>query len=252
MRGLSGRVAIIAGAGAIGSATAKRLAAEGARVVIGDMFVTSAEATAAEIVAAGGYAVGVAFDMTDELSIAALVATATNHYGGLDIMHVNAADMVAGVHDTDALAIPLDVFDRTIEVNLRGHLLCTRHALPAMLARGSGALIYTSSAGAFRGEAERIAYAISKSGLHALVRHVASRWGKDNIRSNAVAPGFVATEQLLAKVPAELQAEWLACTPSPRLSSPDDIASMVVMLASDDGRSVNGQVISVDGGLTMR
>lgn len=252
MRGLEGRVAVIAGGGAIGGATARRLAAEGVSVVIGDMNAASAKTTAAEIVAAGGNAVGVGFDMTDEASIAAMVKVAAERFGGLDIMHVNAADMTAAMRDTDALTVPLEVFDRTLEVNLRGHLLCTRHALPALLARGGGALIYTSSAGAFRGEPVRLAYAVSKSGLHALMRHVASRWGKENIRANVVAPGTVMTDQARAVMPEEMQADWLAQTRSPRLGRPDDIAGMVAMLASEEGVWINGQVISIDGGLTMR
>jgi NAD(P)-dependent dehydrogenase (short-subunit alcohol dehydrogenase family) len=250
---LDGRVAVIAGGGSgIGAATARRLAAEGARVVIGDLAATAAEAVAAEIAAAGGSAVGVGFDITDEASVAALVGTALERFGGLDICHVNAADLAAILQDTDALTVPLEVFDRTLAVNLRGHLLVTRHALPALLARGGGAIIYTSSAAGFVGEPERVSYAVSKSGLHALVRHVATRWGKEGVRANAVAPGLVLTAPVAANMPEKIKAGALARTRSTRLGTPEDIAGTVAMLASDDGAWINGQILSVDGGTTMR
>src|SRR4030095_8474875 len=119
---------------------------------------------------------------------------AGQRFGGLDGMHVNAADLGIITRDGDAITLPLDVFDRTIAVNLRGHLLCTRYAVPEMLKRGGGALVYTSSVAAYMGEPARVAYAIAKNGLHALLRHVASRWGKQGIRANAVAPGLVLTD----------------------------------------------------------
>lgn len=252
MTDLTGKVAVIAGCGSIGGATAKRLAANGANVVLGDLDAGSAQQIADEIVAKGGTALGQGVDITDEASIANLVRAAVDTFGRLDIFHANAADMGSLRNDTDALSVSLEVFDRTIEVNLRGHLLCTRHALPEMLSVGGGALIYTSSAAAFNGEAERVAYAMSKSGLHALVRHVATRWGKDNIRANAVAPGFVMTERVSVNMPEAEKVKALANTRSQRLGRPEDIASMVALLASDEGAWINGQVISVDGGNTIR
>ncbi len=180
MRGLNGKVYIVAGGGSgIGAATAIRLAQEGSAVVIGDLSAQHASAVASEIASRGGAAVGIAFDLRDEASVARLVSTATESFGRLDGAHLNAADLEAVAQDSTACDVPLEIFDRTLQVNLRGHLLCTRHVLPALLARGGGSIVYTSSGAAFMGEPERIAYAVSKSGLHALVRHLTSRWASN-------------------------------------------------------------------------
>ncbi|HEU4324116.1 MAG TPA: glucose 1-dehydrogenase [Roseiflexaceae bacterium] len=252
MRGLTNKVAVIAGGGSgIGAATARRLAEEGARVVVGDINAENADRVARQIGEAGGQAISVQFDISDDASVAALVAAAVETYGGLDLLHANAADLGIVFQDLDALTVPLEIFDRTIAVNLRGHLLCTRHALPALLKRGGGAIVYTSSAAAFIGEPERVAYGVSKSGINALMRNVASRWGKQGIRANALAPGFVLTETA-SQAPEEMLAGFLAMTRSPRLGSPSDIAALVAFLASDDGAWINGQVISIDGGAVLR
>jgi NAD(P)-dependent dehydrogenase (short-subunit alcohol dehydrogenase family) len=253
MRRLEGKVLIVAGGGSgIGAAVAQRLAQEGAAVVVGDLNAAAAEAVAASIVASGGRASGVGCDIADEAAANALVAAAVRDYGGLDGIHVNAADMQAIRSDGDALQLDLAVFDRTLAVNLRGHLLCTRAALPELLKRGGGAIVYTSSGAADMGEPTRLSYAVSKSGLHALMRHVASRWGKQGIRANAVAPGLVITEQLREHFPENLRQATLAITRSPRLGASEDIAAMVAMLMSADGEWINGQVIGVDGGAMFR
>src|SRR5690348_7180735 len=180
MRGLSEKVVIVAGGGSgIGAATARRLAAEGAAVVVGDLVGDNAEAVAAEVRDAGGRARAVQFDIADDASVTALVDTAVGEYGGLDAMHANAADLSPETigQDSNALEVPMDVFMHTLDVNLKGHLLCTRHALPHLLERGGGALVYTSSAAGHVGEPERPSYAASKAGINSLVRHVASHWG---------------------------------------------------------------------------
>jgi NAD(P)-dependent dehydrogenase (short-subunit alcohol dehydrogenase family) len=253
VRGLERKVFIVAGGGSgIGAATAQRLAEEGAAVAIGDLSRSHAEQTAAQITADGGKALGLEFDITSDASVRALVATTEAAYGGVDGIHVNAADLVAVNRDTDALDVPLEVFDRTLQVNLRGHLLCTRHVLPKLLERGGGSIVYTSSAAAFMGEPLRVAYAVSKSGLHALVRHVASQWGKRNVRANAVAPGLVMTDAMQRTLPEADRARVLGITRSPRLGEPRDIAAAVAFLCSRDGEWINGQVLSVDGGVTLR
>ncbi|HTJ64414.1 MAG TPA: SDR family oxidoreductase [Alphaproteobacteria bacterium] len=253
MRGLKGKVAVIAGGGTgIGAATAIRLAEEGVSVAVGDINIRAAEEVVGNIAAAGGNAIAVHFDVSDDESVRNLVATAVETYGGIDLMHANAADLSLCMNDSDAVDISLEIWDQTMAVNLRGHLLCTRHAIPALLKRGGGAIVYTSSGAAYVGEPVRVAYAVSKSGINALMRHVASRWGKEGIRSNAIAPGLIMTENALKNMPQERQDEMLALGRSKRLGFPGDIASTVVMLASDDGDWINGQVISVDGGITMR
>jgi NAD(P)-dependent dehydrogenase (short-subunit alcohol dehydrogenase family) len=253
MQRLIDKVAVIAGGGSgIGAATAERLAMEGATVVIGDLDGDNAIALAQRIQARGQRALGVQCDISDDASVAALVAAALDTFGGIDLMHANAADMGAIMHDTTVLDVPLEIFDRTIAVNLRGYLLCTRHALPALLQRGGGAIVYTSSAAAFMGEPQRVCYGISKSGIHALMRHVASAWGKQGIRANVVAPGLILTESIRTQAPAQFKADVLERGRSPRLGEPADIAATVAFLASEDGEWINGQVISVDGGVSMR
>ena len=252
MRGLQGKTILVAGgAGGIGTATSSRLGVEGAHVVVGDLDGEAAQGVAKQIEGDGGTAIGTALDISDESSIKAFVDLAVSTYGGIDGLHGNAADMGAIRSDTGVADIDLDVFDRTQAVNVRGHLVCTRHALPHLLER-RGAVVYTTSAAAFVGEPERVAYAISKAGINALVRHVASKYGREGLRANAVAPGLVLTETAKANVSSEFREFAKAATRSDRLGDPADIAAMVAFLLSDDGAWINGQVISVDGGATLR
>ena len=125
-------------------------------------------------------------------------------------------------------------------------------ALALLSACGGGALLFTSSAAAFAGEPERPSYAMAKSGLGGLVRHLASRWGKEGIRANAVAPGLVLTETIRASIDPAFRDMALAVTRSHRLGAPEDIAALVAFLASDDASWINGQIISVDGGAVLR
>ena len=253
MRGLKGKVAVIVGAATgIGKATAIRLAEEGASLALGDINVAGVEAVARQVNTAGGKAIAAACDISDDASVKALVDAAVRIYGGIDFLHANAADLSIVLSDTTAVDVPLEVFDRTIAVNLRGHLLCTRHAIPEFQKRGGGAIVYTSSAAAYAGEPERVSYAVSKSGINALMRHVASRWGKEGIRANAIAPGVVITDATRTGIPDEMKQMILAMGRSPRLGQPEDIAAMVALLFSDDGEWINGQVVSVDGGVILR
>jgi NAD(P)-dependent dehydrogenase (short-subunit alcohol dehydrogenase family) len=253
MRGLQGKVAIVAGGGSgIGAATARRLAEAGASVVVGDLKPQAADAVAGRIHDSGGRALGVGFDVTDEPSVARLIAAAIDAYGGLDAIHINFADLSIIFQDKDALSTPLEVFDRTIAVDLRGHLVCTRHALPALLARGGGSIVYTVSGAAFVGSAEYVCYSMAKAGITALMRHVATKWGREGIRANAVAPGLVLTDAVRAGMSDEAKSQVLAMGRSPRLGQPQDLAGMVALLMSDEGEWITGQVVSVDGGATMR
>jgi NAD(P)-dependent dehydrogenase (short-subunit alcohol dehydrogenase family) len=254
VRGLETKVVIVAGAASgIGKATALRIGEERAAVVVGDLDGDGAARVAAEIVAGGGRAVGVQYDASDDEAVTALVAAAVETFGGVDAVHANAADLSAGNlgRDTDASDLPDDVFERTLDVNLRGYMRCTRAALPHMLERGRGSFVYTSSAASFVGEPTRVAYALSKAGVNALARHVAGKWGRKGIRANAVAPGLVLTEATV-DMPEEFKKVAMRGSRSPRLGNPSDIAAMVAFLCSDDAEWINGQVISVDGGVTLR
>jgi len=252
---LEGKAIVVVGAGTgIGAATVRRLCLEGARVCAADINLDAAAAVAEEMVAEGREAFAVHVDIAEEASVREAFAGAMGGLGRLDGVHVNAADLRTIFADSDALDVDLGVFDRTIAVNLRGHLLCTRQALPALRKSGGGAIVYTSSDAGDAGEPERPSYAMSKSALNALVRHVASRWGKEGITANAVAPGFVMTPEMIAggQVPEPWIAHCLQGVHSPRLGKVEDIAAMVALLLSEDGRWVNGQVIHVNGGAFYR
>jgi NAD(P)-dependent dehydrogenase (short-subunit alcohol dehydrogenase family) len=253
VRGLKEKVVLVAGAATgLGAASARRLAGEGARIVVGDLNADGAEETAGVIRAGGGEAVAVEFDISDDRSVGHLVEAALRTYGGLDAVHVNAGDMGAVQKDTDVVDMDLAIWDRTVAVNLRGHMLVSRHAVPALLARGGGAIVYTSSIASFTGDAKRPAYAATKAGINALTRHVASRWGRDGIRANAVAPGLVLTADIERGAPPEMLRSMLARTRSTRHGRAEDIAGMVAYLLSDEGEWINGQVVNVDGGTVLR
>jgi NAD(P)-dependent dehydrogenase (short-subunit alcohol dehydrogenase family) len=253
MRGLSGRVVLIAGgAGGIGTATSLRFGEEGAKVLVADLDAAAAAAVATTIREAGGTAESTGIDLSDEASVIAAVDLAVDTFGGLDVMHANAADTSVTGQDTNIADVPLDIFDRTIEVGLRGHLLCARHAIPKLIERGGGSLLFTSSIAAYIGEPERASYAIAKSGLGGLVRHAATRWGKEGIRANAVAPGIVLTPQIREMEDPTWRDMAMAMTRSNRFGEPADIAAMVAFLASDDGSWITGQILNVDGGAVLR
>ena len=251
MRGLNGKIGVVAGGGrGIGAATAMRLADEGALVVVGDINEEWAKDSAAAITQEGGKAIGLHLDGTSADSQKAIVAAALAEFGGLDFFHSNLAGGTEG--DVDALNCPEDVFDKSVAINLKSHLLATQAALPAMLERGGGAMIYTSSGAASAGSTWQVAYPMTKNGIHALARHVAAKWGKDGIRANVICPGLIMTEAVAQHL-SEAQVEDLRRrTPSPRLGKPDDIAGAVAFLASDDGGFINGQVWHVNGGTQMR
>ncbi|MGI8333741.1 SDR family NAD(P)-dependent oxidoreductase [Actinomadura scrupuli] len=253
MRGLKDKVVLVAGASTgLGAASAQRLAQEGAKVVVGSLNLAGAEQTAAAITDLGGQAIAAQFDISDDASVQELVSSTVKSYGGLDAVHINAADMRSVSQDSNVVDIDLAVWDRTVAVNLRGHMLVTRHTVPELLARGGGAIVYTSSIATFAGERERPAYAATKAGINAIARHVASRWGKKGIRANAVTPGPILTDEMQAAAPPKMLEAMLAGTRSNRLGKAGDVSSMVAHLLSDEGAWINGQVVNVDGGIVLR
>ena len=260
MRGLKDKVFVVCAGGtgdenwfgpAIGGTVARRLAAEGARVVVGDLDDAAAGRTAALITAEGGAAASQQYDAADDAATRALMDRAVAEYGRIDGVHFNAMDTSAGDLDGehDLTTLPLDVWHRRLNVGLLGFLLCARYAVPHLLDRGGGAIVGTTSGAAYAGEPVRVAYAAAKAGMGAVVRHIASRWGAEGVRANAVSPGLVPSALMMAD---ERFAKMLQHPRSNRFGRPDDIAAMVTFLLSDDGAWVNGQSISVDGGTLMR
>jgi NAD(P)-dependent dehydrogenase (short-subunit alcohol dehydrogenase family) len=253
MRRLDGKViAIAGGAGGIGGATSRRLADEGASVVVGDIDIKAAEEVVDTILSAGGRATARQVDIGTEDDIRALVAAAVETYGGLDGFYANAADFRRAMDDTDVVTMDVAAYDHTIHHNQRGFFLCTRYAVPELVKRGGGTMLYTGSGSAHAGEPIRPAYAMSKSAIHALMRHVATRWGKEGVRANVIAPGVVLHPKLEAAAGPQL-AEWaLTQVKGTYLGTPGDIAAMAALLLSDEGRYITGQIISIDGGATAR
>jgi NAD(P)-dependent dehydrogenase (short-subunit alcohol dehydrogenase family) len=257
MRGLEGKVVVVAGGGSgIGAATARRLGEEGAHVVVGDLDPATAMATAQGITANGGRAIAVEFDLADEASVVGLRDRAVAEFGGLDGWHNNAAstsdDTMGRDLVDDAVTLPIDAWDGVFGVNLRGFWFGIRAAVPALVERGGGAIVNTSSDAAFHGAANLAAYSSSKAGMLALTRHVATRWGKDGVRCNVVSPGFILTESLLEAFDQPMLDSALAGANSPRLGQPGDIAAAVSFLMSDDGSWINGQTLNINGGGVMR
>ncbi|MBK8271431.1 MAG: SDR family oxidoreductase [Sphingomonadales bacterium] len=248
---MSGKVGIVAGGGrGIGAATARRLANEGAHVVIGDLMGDWAKEVADGIRSDGGNAVGMDLDGTSAESQSAIVAFALEQFGGLDFYHSNLAGGTEG--DVDALNCPVEVLEKSFAINTKSHFLATQAALPRIIERGGGAMIYTSSGAATGGAPWQVAYPMTKNAIHALARHVASKFGKQGIRANVICPGLVLTEAVKQHLTDEYVERGLKAIPHTRLGQPEDIAAAVTFLASDDGAWVNGQVWHVNGGAQMR
>lgn len=244
-------IAIAGGAGGIGSGLVARYAAEGASVYVGDIALDAAQAVVEQVKAAGGVAAASHVDLAEEDSVQAFVRGCEETFGGLDGFHANAANFSRSTEDIDVVDIDLEVMDSIFRVNARGHALCARHAIPAMLRRGGGSIIFTSSGAAYVPGPGRVAYSMSKAAVHALMRHVAVRWGHENIRANVIAPGVIMHPKLEAASPSIR--EWaLQRVQLNYLGAPEDIAATAALLMSDEGRYITGQVLSVDGGSSMR
>jgi NAD(P)-dependent dehydrogenase (short-subunit alcohol dehydrogenase family) len=250
-------VALVAGgASGIGAETARRLAASGTAVAVADVLVDRAGVVVAEIAAAGGVAVAQPLDIADEAAVRACFEAVRGALGPVTLLVNCAADLGTPTAAADGRyaigELPLDAFDRAVSVGLRGTALTIRAALPDMIEAGGGAIVNISSAAAFLGEPVRAGYAVAKAGVNALTRHVASAYGRQGVRANAIAPGFTRTASALASSSERFVQQAARHNPTGRLGEPADIAAVVTFLLSQEAAWVNGQVISVDGGLTMR
>jgi len=247
------KVAIVTGgASGLGKATALRLASEGAVVGVADINDTAAAAVADEIRAAGGTAEALHIDICMEEDFKTAIARMVDGYGKLDILHNNAAYTApeAITKDTDILEIPNDIWDRIFEGTVRGTMLGCRHAILAMRPNGGGSIINTASMYGVDAFYKMPAYGVSKAAVIHLTKQVATAFGRDGIRCNAVAPSMITTPLLEASIPAafiEMNAE---ATLTGYLGTPEDVAQAVAWLASDEARYITGHVINVDGGST--
>jgi NAD(P)-dependent dehydrogenase (short-subunit alcohol dehydrogenase family) len=243
---LAGKVAVVTGAASgIGAATARRLWREGAEVGLADINEQGARSLAAEL---GQRALAIWFDAERPDTIKSAVEQAVSAFGRLDVLHNNAALILPEIvaEDTDAVRIDLDLWDRVMAVNVRGYLAGCKYAIPPMIDSGGGSIICTSSGLALAGDLGRIAYGTSKGAVNTLVKYVATQHGPQGIRCNAVAPGVVATPGVINTAPQFLKMVGRHLLTDP--VTPEDIASIVAWLASDEARHVTGQVIGCDAG----
>ncbi len=247
MSRLQDRVAVITGGGGgIGLASARRLASEGARVVVGDVDEAAGAAAAAEV---GGLFVPV--DVTDDAQVAALFAAAAESYGGVDVAFNNAG--ISPPEDDSILDTGLDVWRRVQEVNLTSVYLCCKHAIPHMQRAGRGSIVNTASFVAVMGSAtSQVSYTASKGGVLAMTRELGVQFARQGIRVNALCPGPVNTpllSELFAKDP-ERAARRLVHVPMGRFAEPEEIAAAVAFLASDDASFITASTFLVDGGIS--
>ncbi|QUT06822.1 SDR family oxidoreductase [Sphingobium phenoxybenzoativorans] len=253
MSDLEGRAALITGAASgIGLATAKALAARGARIMVSDINIDAAAAAVDQLKAAGGEADAVRCDIGSEDEIQAAVAKTVECFGKLDIMHNNAALLSPDVlmSDVDVLSMDADIWDRVMQVNVRGTMLGCKHAVAAMLKSGSGAIINTSSMYGMNAFNRMPAYSVSKAAINMLTQHVATAYGRQNIRCNAIAPALIKTAASEAVIPKPLTQLHDDAAALPFSGTAEDMANVVVFLASDESRYITGEVLRVDGGTT--
>jgi NAD(P)-dependent dehydrogenase (short-subunit alcohol dehydrogenase family) len=249
-----GKVAIVTGAGSgIGRATALLLASEGAAVTVADLREPAADSVVGEIVAAGGSARAQVVDVAIADAVAVMVSETVAAFGGLDVLHNNAAALDQNQRNQDVVEMDLETWHRVLDVNLTGPMLGCRFAIPAMLERGGGSIVNTASAAAFYGSTSLMAYGTSKAGLVALTRYVATAYGDRGIRCNAVAPGVVVAREAqdaLGGPMGERLRRYTTSHLTGRLGYPEEIARAVAFLASDDASFVTGETLRVDGGFT--
>ena len=240
---------VTGGAGGIGRATSLAFAAEGARVAVVDVAPGAAEKVAEEIRAAGGTAIALTADVSNEADIERVVADTVAEFGGLDVVFNNAGI----IRRTTAVETTVEEWDRVFGVNVKGIFLMCKHAVPVMAANGGGSIINTGSGWGLKGGGQAISYCASKGAVVNMTRALAIDHGPQGIRVNSVNPGDVNTGMLrdearqLGQETGSFLAE-AADRPLQRMGEPSEIAAAVVWLASDESSYVTGSALVVDGG----
>ena len=244
-----GKVAIVTGAAqGIGETYARRLAAEGAAVVVADLAVDKGKAVADSISSGGGQAMFVETDVSSPESADAMVAAAVAEFGGLDYLVNNAA--IYGAMQFDLLlTVSWEYYRQFMAVHMDGLLVCTRAAWPQLKQRGGGAIVNQSSTAAWLYSGF---YGLAKVGVNGLTQQLAHELGGDNIRVNAIAPGPTDTEATRAQVGEGYTKELVKGLALKRLGTPHDMAGLCLFLLSDDAAWITGQIFNVDGGQVIR
>ncbi|NQY90747.1 MAG: SDR family oxidoreductase [Deltaproteobacteria bacterium] len=243
------KVAVVTGAGqGIGEAYAKGLAAEGAALVVAELNAEQGQRVAGEIEAAGGRALFVETDVSNEESTVAMGKAAVEAFGGVDYL-VNNAAIYAGMEMYSMLDMPMDYWDRFMRVNVNGALLATRAVYESMTERGGGAIVNQSSTAAWMAAGY---YGIAKLALHGITHSLAAEMGWRNIRVNAIAPGPVDTAATRGVVPEGIIDDIVNGLHLKRVGQPTDMVGTCLFLLSDDASWVTAQILAVDGGQIIR
>lgn len=248
---LKNKVAIVTGSGVgIGRGIAERFGREGASVVVAE--IDSANGAAAEktIREAGGNAMFVQTDVSDEAQVKAMAQKTLDRYGRIDVLCNNAGILLIN-EEARAHELTNETWDRTMAVNLRGYWLCSKYVIPAMLRQGGGSVIHVASPTGIFGFTRLTAYSTSKGGVVGLMRAMAADYAPDNIRVNAIVPGTIDTPMNAIELSdAKMREHFAEITPARRLGTPEDLAGIAVFLASEDSSYCVGGIFTVDGGLT--
>lgn len=252
MQRLAGKRCVVTGAGSgIGRASAERFAQEGASVLVVGHRAENIAETVQLILQAGGRALAMVADATQEAEVAAMVQRCLAEFGGLDVFFANIA--IPG-SNTPLLAQSVDEWNEVWRVNVISAFLAVKHAGAQMVAQGSGSIILTSSAASLRANAGAISYSASKAAVNSLAQTAANAFAGTGVRVNAILPGLVET-QMTRKVFEQARERGVEArighmTPLKRAGQPQEIAAMAAFLASSDSSFVTGQLYAVDGGVS--
>ncbi|MDO5057573.1 MAG: 3-oxoacyl-ACP reductase FabG [Lautropia sp.] len=244
---LAGKVSIITGAAqGIGEATALKFAREGAIVIICDLNQTAIDAAVDKCKALGAQAVGHVMNVTDRAQVDAVVAAVLKQFGRIDVL-VNNAGIT---QDARLVKMTAEQFDKVIDVNLRGVFNCSQAVADTMIGQGSGVILNASSVVGLYGNFGQTNYAATKFGVIGFTKTWSRELGPKGVRTNAVAPGFIATP-ILESMPEKVLEGMKAKVPMARLGKPEEIANVYAFLASDEASYINGEVIEVSGGISL-